>query len=486
MGCINSRTDINDYHPNIFQVINVDELGNLVMPGKMEVSDVDIILYQRNKPAVKWPLRCLRRYGYDAEIFSFEAGRRCSTGAGIYAFKCNRAAQLFNLVQTNIQQVFTNCDDTVSRDLQLSSTHSVPMTSHMTIPPDSNYLDPTPVGCNGRTTSTLPHSQQNGRLSSVGSSSGPLSPQGTMGSPSPPPVVPLSLPPPPPSSQSHPQSIYLNDEVNQTNISTRPESERNNNKNTDKDSTPKSSTISNSASSTGFLSMELNSINILPGTNASTTNPQLPLYMNVELSNDTAALSPNQDSTRVISRENIDIPDSRSYVNIALSEDQKLSTKMRPAVLSLVTSPLPDMEENVTHSYANLDASEIEALKKRYSTTSIAHGITSDQTPPPQLTREMSYAVLDLDQAAATDTDTNEIVTSPNEIASGSSPPDSPLKTHQTRYVTIDFNKTAALSHSVNSSDVMDEGSRKTRHNSTISDLVPPAASIRHHSSMSE
>ncbi|CAB0028007.1 unnamed protein product [Trichogramma brassicae] len=144
------------------------------------------------------------------------------------------------------------------------------------------------------------------------------------------------------------------------------------------------------------------------------------------------------------------------------------------------------MEENVTHSYANLDASEIEALKKRYSTTSIAHGITSDQTPPPQLTREMSYAVLDLDQAAATDTDTNEIVTSPNEIASGSSPPDSPLKTQQTRYVTIDFNKTAALSHSVNSSDVMDEGSRKTRHNSTISDLVPPAASIRHHSSMSE
>lgn len=103
MGCVNSRTDINDLHPNIFQVMNVDDLGNLITPGRLEVTETDIVLYQRGRQPVKWPLKCLRRYGYDSEIFSFESGRRCSTGPGIYAFKCRRADQLFNLVQTNIQ-----------------------------------------------------------------------------------------------------------------------------------------------------------------------------------------------------------------------------------------------------------------------------------------------------------------------------------------------------------------------------------------------
>lgn len=103
MGCINSRADINDLHPNIFQVVNVDDLGNSITPGRLEVTEVELILYQRGKQPIKWSLRCLRRYGYDASIFSFESGRRCFTGPAIYAFKCQRAQQLFNLVQRNIQ-----------------------------------------------------------------------------------------------------------------------------------------------------------------------------------------------------------------------------------------------------------------------------------------------------------------------------------------------------------------------------------------------
>lgn len=104
MGCVNSRADVNDLHPNIFQVMNVDDDGNFISPGRLEVTEVDIILYQRGKQPIKWPLRCLRRYGYDLEgLFSFESGRRCSTGPGIYAFKCRRAEELFNLVQTKIQ-----------------------------------------------------------------------------------------------------------------------------------------------------------------------------------------------------------------------------------------------------------------------------------------------------------------------------------------------------------------------------------------------
>ena len=100
----------------------------------------------------------------------------------------------------------------------------------MTIPIEPNYLDPTPTRTNGRVVSTFSHIQQNGigRLSSIGSSSGPMSPQGTMGSPSPPPMLPLSLPPPPPVPHVHPSSLYVNEEVHQSVIAT--DVEHNNNK----------------------------------------------------------------------------------------------------------------------------------------------------------------------------------------------------------------------------------------------------------------
>ncbi|MCK5814268.1 MAG: hypothetical protein KAH03_08415, partial [Cocleimonas sp.] len=59
---------------------------------------------QKGKEPIHWPLRCLRRYGFDAELFSFESGRRCPTGPGIYAFKCRHAEDMFNMVQESIQR----------------------------------------------------------------------------------------------------------------------------------------------------------------------------------------------------------------------------------------------------------------------------------------------------------------------------------------------------------------------------------------------
>lgn len=103
MGCVNSKTDINDTHPNVFEVMNVDEVGRLISPGQLELTDTELILYQKGKSATHWPLKSLRKYGFDFEIFSFECGRRCPTGPGIYAFRCQRAEQLFNMLQQNIQ-----------------------------------------------------------------------------------------------------------------------------------------------------------------------------------------------------------------------------------------------------------------------------------------------------------------------------------------------------------------------------------------------
>ena len=82
-----------------FKVFILDQKGQQINPGTIEVTTNDLILYQRGKDAVKWPLFGLRRYGFDKELFTFECGRRCPTGEGIFAFKCRRAEALFNLLQ---------------------------------------------------------------------------------------------------------------------------------------------------------------------------------------------------------------------------------------------------------------------------------------------------------------------------------------------------------------------------------------------------
>ena len=105
MGCYLSKHGARDSNARLFRVVIVNDLGAELNGGKIEVSQNDLILYLKGREPVRWPLRCLRRYGFDEELFSFESGRRCPTGSGIYAFKCRRAGELFNLVQESIQNV---------------------------------------------------------------------------------------------------------------------------------------------------------------------------------------------------------------------------------------------------------------------------------------------------------------------------------------------------------------------------------------------
>ncbi len=119
MGCIPSKPNINDVHPNIFPVINVDDRvclliffqfhrffhlyinifqGNATFEGHIKVTETSLELFRRGVAPIRWPFKSLRRYGGDEEQFTFEAGRRCPTGPGVYAFRCSRAPQLFNLV----------------------------------------------------------------------------------------------------------------------------------------------------------------------------------------------------------------------------------------------------------------------------------------------------------------------------------------------------------------------------------------------------
>uniref|UniRef100_A0A8C7K6B5 Fibroblast growth factor receptor substrate 2a n=1 Tax=Oncorhynchus kisutch TaxID=8019 RepID=A0A8C7K6B5_ONCKI len=91
--------DFPDKHQSKFKVINVDDDGNELGSGLMELTEEELILHTRKRDTVKWPYLCLRRYGYDSNLFSFESGRRCQTGQGIFAFKCVRAEEMFNVLQ---------------------------------------------------------------------------------------------------------------------------------------------------------------------------------------------------------------------------------------------------------------------------------------------------------------------------------------------------------------------------------------------------
>ncbi|XP_070966877.1 LOW QUALITY PROTEIN: fibroblast growth factor receptor substrate 2 [Oncorhynchus clarkii lewisi] len=97
------RDPIQDNHLTKFKVTNVDDEGNELGSGTMELTETELILHTRKRDAIRWPYLCLRRYGYDSNLFSFESGRRCQTGQGIFAFKCSRAEEIFNLLQELMQ-----------------------------------------------------------------------------------------------------------------------------------------------------------------------------------------------------------------------------------------------------------------------------------------------------------------------------------------------------------------------------------------------
>uniref|UniRef100_A0A8D2L8M4 Docking protein 1 n=1 Tax=Varanus komodoensis TaxID=61221 RepID=A0A8D2L8M4_VARKO len=56
-----------------------------------------------SSPLYTWPYRLLRRYGRDKVMFSFEAGRRCESGPGNFAFETKQGNEIFHVVQAAIQ-----------------------------------------------------------------------------------------------------------------------------------------------------------------------------------------------------------------------------------------------------------------------------------------------------------------------------------------------------------------------------------------------
>ncbi|XP_029379631.1 fibroblast growth factor receptor substrate 2 [Echeneis naucrates] len=129
-GCLScpEKESVPDNHQSKFKVINVDDDGNELGSGVMELTDAELVLHTHRRDDVRWPYLCLRRYGYDSNLFSFESGRRCQTGQGIFAFKCSRAEEIFNMLQ------------------EVMHSHSISVVEEAVLEPPHQALTPAALG----------------------------------------------------------------------------------------------------------------------------------------------------------------------------------------------------------------------------------------------------------------------------------------------------------------------------------------------------
>ena len=100
---VSRASSIHDLRRKIFDVRNIGDDKHEVGQGTLEVTMTDLIYIDvRTDEKWKWPFKFLRKYGYEGEIFSFEAGRRCPGGQGFYAFSSARANEIHEIIVENI------------------------------------------------------------------------------------------------------------------------------------------------------------------------------------------------------------------------------------------------------------------------------------------------------------------------------------------------------------------------------------------------
>ncbi|XP_074660232.1 uncharacterized protein LOC141912752 [Tubulanus polymorphus] len=457
MGCSYSRSN-GDSNPNLFSVYNVDDQGQELTAGKIEVSDSQLTLFQKNKEPIKWPLRCLRRYGFDAELFSFESGRRCPTGSGIYAFKCRRAEALFNLLQECIHRAGQE-EHRYNTSATLTSSSAIRSSSLA----ESSYVSPTAPAVPIQSPLTAP--SDDGELNNdaghhyINGDVAHGSPQNVLGAGA---VTHeyvnsaiCSLPRRRSSTDTETADIDMefdagsedvlvdvvtgeNGVVNYTMInlprggvaSVRRSSEED--ESSRRDSRESRSTVGQTEP---YMNMEM--LGIVD------TKPEVSSYMNVE---------------------------AATISNGSTGKQQQQQQQQRKNSGLLLRRALQRQTSLEQHSYANLDL----AAPSAGSVIST----TARNSLPNTSSSKVNYIQLDLEQHVDVNgaTCSGAAPASPSSIVSS---PESPSRKVQNgggsgadstdSYAMIDFNKTVALSNTSKAASV-DEGSRKTRHSSTVSD----------------
>jgi hypothetical protein len=89
-NCNPNRFETYQTISHYYEVYNVDARLLKHSKGKIEITNKDMVLFQKDQLPVVWPLSAIRRYGSHKDIFLFESGRRCTTGEGMFAFKVHK------------------------------------------------------------------------------------------------------------------------------------------------------------------------------------------------------------------------------------------------------------------------------------------------------------------------------------------------------------------------------------------------------------
>ncbi|XP_067123005.1 fibroblast growth factor receptor substrate 2-like [Centruroides vittatus] len=459
MGCMFTKGELENSNPRVFHVWNVNDLGRHVNPGKIEVTEVDLILRQKGKTPIHWPLRSLRRYGFDAELFSFESGRRCPTGPGIYAFKCRRAEALFNVLQECIQNsgggngTSFSVSSSNTEDIHNNLTNSVNVASNSGI--NGNVANQTPsVDMDGY---LEPITSNNSSVMASHSQTGSNSMNGFVSFPSGTAVE---------SSTTvqadcricnqNANSHYANETVFANTTSKDPQSNVNLSH-----QYVNSSVITENAQKKCKYNNSLQRSNVNTSLCMSSSDTVFPSARICPSDNcclhcmSCVDLNTNYAKLDDLLKQEQSVK-QHFYVNVKPEKSSTVTVNKNIATPSCqvienatVTLPSNQLKSPVVHFYANLNAS--------------VPNTSSDLTDAMGDLQQVNYIVLDLDHS----TDGKEQVVSPISSTSMTFPPCSPHQTPE-GYATIDFDKTAALSNSSNPYLCNDDSVRKTRHNGTI------------------
>ncbi|XP_067951030.1 uncharacterized protein [Watersipora subatra] len=104
-----AENNINRFKVATDALLSSESLGSQgEKSGILEVNDDELVHYQKNSEPIRWSYRCLRRYGLGNNTFLFESGRRCSTGPGLFAFKCTQADILHNIFTEKLKRFASN------------------------------------------------------------------------------------------------------------------------------------------------------------------------------------------------------------------------------------------------------------------------------------------------------------------------------------------------------------------------------------------
>eukprot|EP00056_Hartaetosiga_gracilis_P012461 m.198994 g.198994 ORF g.198994 m.198994 type:complete len:139 (-) comp13692_c2_seq2:2649-3065(-) len=126
MGCAQSTEEDGTELPDFkeFSVLLLDNMEQVIGRGIVSIDQTKMVFVMRGESREHiWELQHLRRYGADGRFFSFEAGRNCTDGEGIWAFSLRKADLLHQMVDNFLQRAKPQNDNNDnSNNTQTSTT----------------------------------------------------------------------------------------------------------------------------------------------------------------------------------------------------------------------------------------------------------------------------------------------------------------------------------------------------------------------------